>query len=152
MIWTWNDNLSFINLQYHSKIWCQQLFFFFWFKEMYTFMQQGCIKLINFDNEDIIKICFLLLNFLFRKECWKKHCGCHIMVSTTVFNTDNIKCFLNINILNKWHYRMELWLLSIIINYILYLSHKKYINKIMYFWSNKCKNNKKILLASNIKQ
>jgi len=79
-------------LHYHSEV-CGQ-----WdiWKEMNTFIQQGCIKLIKSDSKDNIMLRFqfeinaVLLNLLFSKESWQKYIQFpQKYYSTTVFNIDN---------------------------------------------------------------
>ncbi len=79
--------------EYSMPIWLNLNHFL---KEINTFIQQGCIKLIKSDSKDLQYIFFLinavLLNFLFIKESWKiKYItfSTKIWSSTTVFNIDN---------------------------------------------------------------
>ncbi len=59
-----------------QKLWDHKICLFFFFKEMYTFIQQGCIKLIKCDGKYIylltgfflFQINTVLSKFLFIKE------------------------------------------------------------------------------------
>ncbi len=70
----------------------------FFFKEINTFIQQGCINLIKTDSKDIynvkkisVYINVIVLNFLFTKKSWNIMVSTKIFSSSSIFNIDNNK-------------------------------------------------------------
>ncbi len=92
-----NTNVNYCS-NYCCTVWDQQkiiISFFFFFKEMYTFIKQGHIKLIKINSNIFImlqKILFQINIVLFIKESRKV--TTKILSSTAVSNIDN-KCFLS---------------------------------------------------------
>ncbi len=64
------------------------------FREINTFNQQGCIKLIK-SERFLFKINAGLLNILFIKESWKCFFSQKFEVAQTIFNINYKKCLLD---------------------------------------------------------
>ncbi len=72
--------------------------FFFFFKEITTFIEQGCIQLIKCDTKNIyndkrflFQINAALLNFLITKESWKNN-WIHSFLCSPVYITELVDC------------------------------------------------------------